>query len=66
MTVKVWPKDTRFTPVVYEHVLSITHNYDDSSVIIERTRYYPNGYGEQEIIIDELSYMAFQNAEVLL
>lgn len=66
MNVKVWPKNHSSTPIFYEHVLSITHNYDDSSVIIERCRDYPNGYGEREIIIDELPYMAFQNAEVLL
>lgn len=66
MMVKVWAKSPSIPPVIYDHVLSITHNYDDSSVIIERTRDYPNGYGEPEIIIDELSYMAFQNAEVLL
>lgn len=66
MTVKVWSKGNICPPVFYEHVVSITHNYDDSSVIIERCKDYPNGYGEREIIIDELSYMAFEYAEVSL
>lgn len=66
MTVKVWPKIPSSKPVFYEHVVSITHNYADSSVIIERCAEYPNGYGEREIIFDEIPYMAFQSAEVIL